>query len=115
VPFQLPLLGSGLPTQEAAMTQKSEPNKWSKEVTDHDHPFALPPGVFKSNNPDEIAAALQRSAEDPARGSGDAYRTAMSMLDFYINRAGSNLSEKERVSLDQAKTALRKRFGRAVS
>jgi hypothetical protein len=109
------LLGCIFQSEESAMTQKSEPNKWSKEVTEHDHPFALPPGVFKSKNPEEIAAALQRSAEDPARGSGDAYRTAMSMLDFYINRAGSNLSDKDRASLEQAKTALRKRFGRAVS
>ena len=70
------------------MVQKSE--KWSHEVTEHDHPYALPPGIFKSADPDVIAAALQHSAEDPKRGSEDAYRTAMSMLDFYINRAGMN-------------------------
>ena len=51
------------------MPQKSE--KWSKEVTEHDHP-ALPPGIFKSADPDVIAAALQHSAEDPKRGSDDA-------------------------------------------
>jgi hypothetical protein len=53
------------------MPQKSE--KWSKEVTQHDHPFALPPGIFKSADPDVIAAALQHSAEDPKRGSDDVY------------------------------------------
>jgi hypothetical protein len=95
------------------MPQKSE--KWSKEVTQHDHPFALPPGIFKSADPDVIAAALQHSAEDPKRGSGDAYRTAMSMLDFYINRAGQNLSDSDRSALEKAKTALRKRFGRSAS
>ncbi len=93
----------------------SKPEKWSKEVTEHDHPFALPPGIFKSADPEVIAAALQHSAEDPKRGSGDAYRTAMSMLDFYINRAGQNLSAGDRAALDKAKTALRKRFGRSTS
>jgi len=92
------------------MVQKTE--KWSKEVTDHDHPYALPPGVFKSGDPDVIAAALQHSAEDPRRGPHDAYRTAMSMLDFYINRAGKNLTDGDRAALEKAKTALRKRFGR---
>ena len=95
------------------MVQKSE--KWSHEVTEHDHPYALPPGIFKSADPDVIAAALQHSAEDPKRGSEDAYRTAMSMLDFYINRAGTNLSDGDRAALEQAKTALRKRFGKAPS
>lgn len=95
------------------MPQKTE--KWSKEVTEHDHPFALPPGVFKSADPDVIAAALQHSAEDPKRGSDDPYRTAMSMLDFYINRAGKNLSDSDRMALDKAKTALRKRFGKSAS
>jgi hypothetical protein len=90
-------------------------DKWSKEVTDNDHPFALPPGVFKSADPDVIAAALQHSAEDPRRGSHDAFRTAMSMLDFYINRAGSNLSTADRSALEKAKVALRKRFGKTDS
>ncbi|MEI9901672.1 MAG: DUF3175 domain-containing protein [Hyphomicrobium sp.] len=93
------------------MPQKTE--KWSKDVTEHDHPFELPPGTFKSGDPDVIAAALQHSAEDPKRGTHDAYRTAMSMLDFYINRAGANLTGSDRVALEQAKVALRKRFGRS--
>jgi hypothetical protein len=95
------------------MPEKSG-SKWSKAVTEHDHPYALPPGVFKSGNPDEIAAALQRSAEDPERKSDDHFRTAMSMLDFYINRAGRNLSAAERQSLDKAKVALRQRFGKTA-
>ncbi len=95
------------------MPDKTE--KWSKTVTEHDHPDALPPGVFKSGDPEKIAAALQRSAEDPERGSDDPYRSAMSMLDFYMNRAGRNLSAKEREALENAKTALRKRFGKAAS
>ena len=90
-------------------------NLWSKSVTEHDHPFALPPGVFKSEDPEKIAAALQRSAEDPERASEDPYRSAMSMLDFYMNRAGRNLSAKEREALEKTKVALRRRFGRADS
>jgi len=92
------------------MPDKSD--KWSNSVTEHDHPLALPPGVFKSNDPDTIAAALQRSAEDPQRASEDPFRSAMSMLDFYMNRAGRNLSAKEREALENAKTSLRKRFGK---
>ncbi len=92
------------------MAHKTE--KWSKDVTEHEHPHALPPGLFKSADPDVIAAALQRSAEEPERHSSDPYRTAMSMLDFYVNRAGKNLSEIERQTLEQAKIALRQRFHR---
>jgi Protein of unknown function (DUF3175) len=95
------------------MPDKTE--KWSKAVTEHDDPLALPPGLFKSDDPDKIAAALQRSAEDPKRASDDPYRSAMSMLDFYVNRAGRNLSAKEREALEKAKTALRKRFGKEAS
>ncbi len=92
-----------------------EPNKWSKAVTEHDRGDAIPPGVFKSGNPDEIAAALQKAAQDPSRASDDPYRSAMSVLDFYINRAGRNLSATERAALEKTKTALRKRFGKADS
>lgn len=87
-----------------------EAEKWSKAVTEHDRPLALPPGIFKAADPDVIAAALQHSAEASRRGAHDPYRTAMSMLDFYINRAGKNLSGEESAVLEKAKTALRKRF-----
>jgi hypothetical protein len=96
------------------MPDKSE-KLWSKSVTEHDRPDVLQPGVFKSGNPETIAAALQRAAEDPERASDDPYRSAMSMLDFYMNRAGRNLSAKERAALEKAKTALRKRFGKQAS
>ena len=96
------------------MADKSE-HLWSKNVTEHDRSDAIPPGVFKSGNPDEIAAALQKAAQDPSRGSDDPYRSAMSMLDFYINRAGRNLSAGERAALEKAKTALRQRFGKSES
>jgi hypothetical protein len=86
--------------------------KWSADVTAHDHPFDLEPGLFAKGSAQQIAAALKKSAEDPARGSDDPYRTAMSMLDFYINRAGSKLSAEQRTKLDQVKSALRQSFGR---
>lgn len=96
------------------MPDKSE-NLWSKAVTEHDRGDVIPPGLFKTGTPEEIAAALQSAAEDPKRASDDPYRSAMSMLDFYINRAGRNLSANERAALEKAKTALRKRFGKSDS
>jgi hypothetical protein len=86
--------------------------KWSADVTAHDHPFDLEPGLFASGSAQQIAAALKKSAEDPARHSDDPYRTAMPMLDFCVNRAGDKLSVEQRAKLDQAKTALRQSFGR---
>jgi hypothetical protein len=86
--------------------------KWSAEVTAHDTPFDLEPGLFASGSAQQIAAALKKSAEDPKRHSDDPYRTAMSMLDFYVNRAGDKLSIEQRAKLDQAKMALRQSFGR---
>jgi Protein of unknown function (DUF3175) len=86
--------------------------KWSADVTAKDHPFDLQPGLFANGSAQEIAAALKKSAEDPARKSDDPYRTAMSMLDFYVNRAGANLSAEQRTKLDKAKAALQQAFGR---
>ena len=75
------------------MPDKSE-NLWSKSVTEHDHPFALPPGIFKSADPDAIAAALQHSAEDPKRGSHDAYNeTVHAVEDFSPERVYSGREE----------------------
>jgi hypothetical protein len=81
-------------------------------VTAHDHPFDLEPGLFANGSAQQIAAALKKSAEDPARGSDDPYRTAMSTLDFYINRAGAKLSAEQSAKLDQVKPLLKQSFGR---
>ncbi len=86
--------------------------KWSADVTAHDHPFDLEPGLFASGSAQQIAAALKKSAQDPARHSDDPYRSAMSMLDFYVNRAGANLSADQRAKLDQVKSLLKQSFGR---
>jgi hypothetical protein len=98
--------------QQGGNVMAKSANKWSGEVTAHDHPFDLEPGLFASGSAQQIAAALKKSAEDPARHSDDPYRTAMSMIDFYVNRAGAKLSAEERAKLDQAKAALRQAFGR---
>ncbi len=70
-------------------------------------------GVFRLNNPRRIAASLKRSAERSKRRKSSPYRSALSMLVFYINRAGKNLPASRRKVLDQAKTELRELFGRA--
>ncbi|WP_420961802.1 DUF3175 domain-containing protein [Brucella sp. IR073] len=86
-------------------------NKWSKDVTEHDNPLGLEPGVFARGDAKEIAAMLQHSAEE--KGDADPYRSAMSMLDFYINRAGRNLSPERKAVLENTKGDLRRLYGRA--
>ena len=72
----------------------------------------LDAGVFTWNDPKRIAASLKRSAERSHRRKAKPYRSALSMLVFYINRAGKNLPASRRRTLEQAKTELRKQFGR---
>ncbi len=92
---------------------KSENKKrWSQEVTEHSDALTLEHGVFALDDPKEIAASLKRSAEASHRRKAEPFRSAMSMLTFYINRAGKNLSEADRERLEQAKDELRKAFGR---
>jgi len=92
--------------------RKSGSNKWSQEITAHSHALDLQRGVFTLKDPKEIAASLKRSAEASKRRKADPFRSAMSMLVFYINRAGKNLSEADRTRLEKAKDELRKAFGR---
>jgi hypothetical protein len=86
--------------------------RWSAEVTRRSDALDLEPGVFTRTDPKEIAASLKRSAETSLRKKRDSYRSALSMLSFYINRAGTNLSEMRRSILMRAKAELRKQFGR---
>lgn len=88
------------------------PRRWSAEVTRRSNALDLEPGVFTRTDPKEIAASLKRSAETSLRKKTDSYRSALSMLSFYINRAGTNLSEMRRRILMRAKAELRKQFGR---
>ena len=86
--------------------------KWSQSVTDNSDAMDLKPDVFKLDDPKEIAASLKRSAERSRRRKSAPYRSAMSMLTFYVNRAGHNLPAKRRRVLERAKDELRKAFGK---
>jgi Protein of unknown function (DUF3175) len=92
-------------------TSRQAPRLWSAEVTRRSNALDLQPGVFTWKNPKQIAASLKRSAETSRRKKTDSYRSALSMLSFYINRAGTNLSQERRRILKRAKGELRKQFG----
>jgi hypothetical protein len=81
-------------------------------VTEHSHALDLEADVFTLNDPREIAASLKRSAERSRSRRSEPYRSAMSMLSFYINRAGANLPARRRRILERAKDELRKAFDR---
>ena len=87
--------------------------KWSAAVTRHSDALDLEQDVFESDDPHRIALSLKRSAERSQRRKAEPYRSAMSMLTFYINRAGKNLPAKRKRTLEKAKDELRKAFGRA--
>ena len=86
--------------------------KWSQEVTEHSDALDLEEGVFTRDDPAEIARSLKRSAERSKRRKADPFRSALSMLSFYINRAGKTLPAARKKILMQAKDELRKQFGR---
>ena len=81
--------------------------KWSAGVTEHSNALDLESGVFKSNSPGAIARSLERSAEQSTRKKTSSYQSAMSMLNFYINRAGKNLSAGKKKTLTKAKDELK--------
>jgi hypothetical protein len=84
--------------------------KWSQDVTEHSDAMDLDEGVFKQQDPRDIAQSLKRSAEHSKRRKGTPLQSAMSMLTFYINRAGDNLDKAHRERLEQAKDELRALF-----
>ena len=93
--------------------QASKTRRWSSEVTKHSDALDLKQDVFKGKDPHRIALSLKRSAEQSKRRKGTAYQSAMSMLNFYINRAGKNLPQKQKQVLEHAKDQLRDVFGRS--
>ena len=98
----------------AARSRARWPTKrWSQRVARESDALDLDPGVFTLHDPKRIAASLKRSAEQSSRRKAGAYRSALSMLTFYINRAGRNLSRAQRERLDRAKAELKRQFGRA--
>ena len=93
-------------------TRRSAGRRWSARVTRESDALDLQGGVFKLRDPKRIAASLKRSAERSHRRKANPYRSALSMLTFYINRAGKNLPAGRRKTLQRAKAELRKQFGR---
>ncbi len=81
--------------------------KWSQKVTEESNALDLEEGVFTWDNPKKIAKSLMQSALDSARRKGTPSQSAMSMLNFYINRAGKNLDSKQKAILIKAKEQLR--------
>ena len=84
---------------------------WSGEVTKHSIALDLEEGVFAWNDPRKITESLKRSADESVRRKASPFQSAMSMLNFYINRAGKNLPPERRKVLEQAKVELRALFG----
>jgi phosphoenolpyruvate carboxylase len=94
-------------------SSKARKRRWSAKVTKHSNALDLERDVFKSKDPHKIAVSLKRSAERSTRRKGTPYQSAMSMLNFYINRAGKNLPQTRKRTLERAKDELRDVFGRA--
>lgn len=86
--------------------------RWSEAVTKTSNALDLERGVFTWDDPKKIALSLKRSAEASKRRKAGAFQSAMSMLNFYINRAGRNLPKERREILEQAKVELRRLFSR---
>ena len=86
--------------------------RWSNRVSRESNALDLDYGVFTLDDPKEIARSLKRSAEISTRRKSPPFRSAMSMLTFYINRAGGNLPAAQKKVLEHAKVELRALFGR---
>ena len=101
--------------QAAKPAAKKAPGKWSQHVTETSDALDLAHDVFTLTDPGKIARSLKRSAEHSDRRKSDPYRSAMSMITFYINRAGANLAAPQRKHLEDAKDELRALFGRPAA
>ena len=104
-------MAAGRKTAHSRRTKASR--RWSSRVTKHSNALDLESKVFKSRDPHRIALSLKRSAERSRRRKGTPYQSAMSMLTFYINRAGKGLPARDKRLLERAKGELREVFGRA--
>ena len=102
--------------RQKSTARRSKPRqssrRWSARVTRESDALDLKKGVFSKRNPKAIALSLKRSAERSRRRKSDPYRSAMSMLTFYINRAGKNLPTSRKKVLNRAKDELKKAFGK---
>jgi len=93
-------------------TSKRKRKRWSHKVTEESNALDLEQGVFSKDDPRSIAQSLKRSADRSRRRKADPFRSAMSMLIFYINRGGKKLSKSRRKRLEAAKEELRDLYGR---
>jgi uncharacterized protein DUF3175 len=94
--------------------KRAKLKKWSGKVTRESHALELENGVFKKRSAHDIAKSLKRSAEHSHERKSAPFRSAMSMLTFYMNRAGKNMSASRKRTLQAAKGELRKLFARAA-
>jgi hypothetical protein len=93
-------------------SKTGSPRRWSHQVMEHSDALDLEGGIFKTGSPQAIAQSLKKSALASHRRKGSPFQSAMSMLNFYSNRAGRNLPKTRRDVLQKAKQELRKAFGR---
>jgi uncharacterized protein DUF3175 len=105
-------MGKRTTTRKSSTRRKAAPKRWSGHVTKTSDALDLDRGVFTWKDPKRIAASLRRSAQRSSRCKADPYRSALSMLTFYINRAGKNLPAARRTTLQRAKGELRRQFGK---
>ena len=89
-----------------------EEKRWSQHVTETSDALSLEPEVFALDDPAKIARSMSKSAEESTRRKTEPFRSAMSMLTFYINRAGKNIPESRKKILEKAKDELRRLYGR---
>lgn len=99
-------------TSKIRKAAKRGRRRWSQRVTETSDALTLEEGVFKKGSPQAIARSLKRSADRSRRRKADPYRSAMSMLVFYINRAGKGLSKTRKGKLEKAKDELRALYGK---
>jgi len=99
-------------TTARTATKRGGRRRWSQRVTEQSDALTLDKGVFTLRDPKRIASSLKRSAERSRRRKSDPFRSALSMLTFYINRAGKNLPAGRKKTLMRAKDELRRQFGK---
>jgi Protein of unknown function (DUF3175) len=107
-----PAMRKASPRRSKSTSRKTSPRRWSQRVTRDSDALDLKKGVFTLTSAKKIASSLKRSAEHSARRKSGAYRSALSMLTFYINRAGKTLPKTQRARLERAKLELKHQFGR---
>jgi len=99
--------------QRSTKAARPSGRRWSRAVMERSDALDLERGVFTKHDPRAIALSLRRSAERSRRRKAEPFRSAMSMLTFYINRGGRNLPAAQRRVLERAKDELRRLYGRA--